>query len=138
MPCFKCHYHLSKKSRQAHTRKTFPLQETDNRPAACGISKKGIHCHFNKYYKEKTSAEIRVNMTNANPSSKEIRREASYGPDKILLTMQFPDKSSDPSREAALRRDILAILDKELLQLLLTEKSETKLTQRQNGGKDVL
>lgn len=138
MPCFKCHYHLSKKSRQAHTQKTFPLQETDNRPAACGKSKKGIHRHFNKYYKEKTSAEIRVNMTNTNSFTREIRREASYGPDKTLLIMQFPDNSSDPSREAALRRDILAILDKELSQLQLTEKSETKLTQPQNGGKDIL
>lgn len=77
-------------------------------------------------------------MTNTNSFTREIRREASYGPDKILLIMQFPDNSSDPSREAALRRDILAILDKELSQLQLTEKSETKLTQPQNGGKDIL
>lgn len=55
-------------------------------------------------------------MTNNNhfhQPLKEIRREAAYGTDKVLVVMQFPDEPSETSADQ-LRREILTIFEKEL------------------------
>lgn len=56
-------------------------------------------------------------MTNNNHLQqplKEIRHETAYGPDKISLVMQFPSETSETTADA-LRQDVLAILEEELL-----------------------
>ena len=58
-----------------------------------------------------------ANNNQSNQPPKEIRREVSFGTDKILLIMQFPCEPPDASREGALRKEILDILGETLSQL---------------------
>lgn len=86
-----------------------------------------------------------ANNNQSNQSPKEIRREVSFGTDKILLIMQFPCEPPDASREGALRKEILDILGETLSQLppaemvnaasqqLITEITNLS-SQQTNGG----
>ncbi len=86
-----------------------------------------------------------TNNNRSNQSPKEIRREVSFGTNKILLIMQFPCEPPDASREGALRKEILDILGETLSQLppaemvnaasqqLITEITNLS-SQQTNGG----
>lgn len=69
-------------------------------------------------------------MTDIQNPITEIRREAEYGQDKILLIMQFPKEPVKTSERSALCRDILAILDKELSLLAPFEETRAKQLQQ--------
>ncbi len=78
-------------------------------------------------------------MTNNDPSVqslKRICREAAYGPDKILLTIQFPDAAAEDAD--ALRKEILAILDVEPALLPPSAIRDFPSSRQPKNGKEVL
>lgn len=79
---------------------------------------------------------VRQPMTDMQNSESvtEIRREAEYGTDKILLIMQFPENPEQTAQKSALCRDIAAVLGEELSRLPSMERTETEPQQQKAGG----